>query len=110
MSIEFLLTSLVILVAPGTGVLYTLAAALSWGARTSIVAAFACTLGIVPHLLAVVPGLAALLHTSAAVLQIVKFAGGLSPLHGIRSPPRARRVADRHEGAPRFRHSSRPRT
>ena len=75
MSIEFLLTSLVIVATPGTGVLYTLSVALSRGTRASIVAAFACTLGIVPHLAAVVMGLAALLHTSAAVFQVVKFAG-----------------------------------
>jgi threonine/homoserine/homoserine lactone efflux protein len=75
MSIEFLLTSLIVVATPGTGVLYTLAAALSRGPRASVVAAFACTLGIVPHIAAAVLGLAALLHTSALVFQIVKFAG-----------------------------------
>jgi threonine/homoserine/homoserine lactone efflux protein len=75
MSIEFLLTSLIVVATPGTGVLYTLAAALSRGHRASLVAAFACTLGIVPHIAAAVMGLAALLHTSALLFQIVKFAG-----------------------------------
>ena len=75
MSIEFLLTSLIVVATPGTGVLYTLAAALSRGPRASVVAAFACTLGIVPHIAAAVMGLAALLHTSALVFEIVKFAG-----------------------------------
>lgn len=75
MSPEFLLTSLVVIVAPGTGVLYTLAAGLARGARASVVAALGCTLGIVPHMVAAVTGLAALLHASAVAFQVVKFAG-----------------------------------
>nr|CAD6412584.1 LysE family translocator [Rhizobium sp. Q54] len=75
MSLEFLLTSLVIIASPGTGVLYTLAAGLSRGARASIVAAFACTLGIVPHIAAAVTGLAAVLHASALAFEIIKYLG-----------------------------------
>lgn len=75
MSIEFLLTSLIIVVSPGTGVLYTLAAGLSRGARASIVAAFGCTLGIIPHMAAAITGLAALLHTSAVAFQALKYVG-----------------------------------
>ena len=75
MSIEFLLTSLIVVASPGTGVLVTLAAGLSRGARAAIVAAFGCTLGIVPHMLAAVTGLAALLHTSATAFQLIKYAG-----------------------------------
>jgi threonine/homoserine/homoserine lactone efflux protein len=75
MSIEFLITSLIVVVSPGTGVLYTLAAGLSRGARASVVAAFGCTLGIVPHLAAAILGLAALLHTSALLFQSFKYAG-----------------------------------
>ena len=75
MSIEFLLTSLIVVASPGTGVLVTLAAGLSRGARAAVVAAFGCTLGIVPHMLAAVTGLAALLHTSALAFQIIKYAG-----------------------------------
>ena len=63
------------MVSPGTGVLYTLAAGLSRGARASVVAAFGCTLGIVPHLAAAILGLAALLHTSALLFQSFKYAG-----------------------------------
>jgi threonine/homoserine/homoserine lactone efflux protein len=74
-SIEFLVTSLVIVATPGTGVLYTLAAGLSRGARASIVAAVGCTLGIVPHLAAAITGAAALLHTSALAFQTVKYLG-----------------------------------
>ncbi|HEV2140139.1 MAG TPA: LysE family translocator [Candidatus Dormibacteraeota bacterium] len=75
MSVEFLLTSLVVVVSPGTGVLYTLAAALSRGSRASIIAAIGCTLGIVPQMLAAMLGLAALLNASAAAFQTVKYAG-----------------------------------
>ena len=75
MSIEFLLTTLVIVATPGTGVLYTLAAGLSSGARASVVAAVGCTLGIAPHMLAAITGLAALLHTSAVAFQALKYVG-----------------------------------
>jgi threonine/homoserine/homoserine lactone efflux protein len=75
MSIEFLLTSLIVVASPGTGVLFTLAAGLSRGARASIIAAFGCTLGIVPHMAAAIMGLAALLHTSALAFQIFKYLG-----------------------------------
>ncbi|MCT9082031.1 LysE family translocator [Streptomyces fulvoviolaceus] len=75
MSIAFLLTTLVVVATPGTGVVYTLAAGLSRGRRASVVAAFACTLGIVPHVVATVTGLAALLNASAAAFQVLKYAG-----------------------------------
>src|ERR671920_1202726 len=75
MSWEFLITSFIVVISPGTGVLYTLAAGLSRGARASIVAAFGCTLGIVPHMAAAILGLAALLHTSALAFQIFKYVG-----------------------------------
>ena len=75
MSLAFLLTTLVVVATPGTGVVYTLAAGLSRGRRASVVAALGCTLGIVPHVLATVIGLAALLNASAAAFQILKYAG-----------------------------------
>lgn len=75
MTLEFLLTSLVIVASPGTGAIYTVAAGLSGGTRASLVAAFGCTLGIVPHMLAAVSGLAALLHTSALAFQLLKYLG-----------------------------------
>jgi len=74
-SIEFLVTSLIVVASPGTGVLYTLAAGLSRGSRASAVAAFGCTLGIVPHMAAAVMGLAALLHTSALAFHTLKYLG-----------------------------------
>ncbi|WP_067648240.1 LysE family translocator [Nocardia harenae] len=75
MGIEFLLTTLIIAATPGTGVLFTVAAGLARGARASVIAAFGCTLGVVPHVLAAVTGLAALLHTSAVAFQAVKYLG-----------------------------------
>ncbi len=75
MSIEFLVTSLIVVIVPGTGVLYTLASAFARGSRASIAAAFGCTLGIVPHIAAALLGVAALLHTSAVAFQLVKYAG-----------------------------------
>jgi len=74
-SVEFLVTSFIIIVSPGTGVLYTLAVGLSRGSRASVVAAFGCTLGIVPHMAAAILGLAALLHTSALAFQTFKYIG-----------------------------------
>lgn len=75
MSVEFLLTSLVVVATPGTGVLYTVAAGLSRGTRASLVAAAGCTLGIVPHVTAAITGLAALLHTSALAFRILTYLG-----------------------------------
>ena len=75
MGIEFLVTSLIVVVSPGTGVLYTLSTGFSRGARASVVAAFGCTLGIVPHTAAAVTGLAAVLHASAVAFQTLKYLG-----------------------------------
>ena len=75
MSPEFLVTALIVVISPGTGVLYTLATGLSRGSRASVVAAFGCTVGIVPHMAAAILGLAALLHTSALAFQTFKYVG-----------------------------------
>jgi len=75
LSIGFLITSLIVVVSPGTGVLYTLAAGLSRGPRASVIAAFGCTLGILPHMAAAILGLAALLHASALAFQSFKYLG-----------------------------------
>ncbi len=75
MTMEFLVMTLVVVATPGTGVLYTLAAGLSRGARASIVAAFGCTLGILPHMVAAITGLAALLHASALAFEGLKYLG-----------------------------------
>lgn len=75
MTLSFLLTSLIVVASPGTGVLYTLAAALTRGSRASLAAAFGCTLGIVPHIAAAMLGLAAVLHTSALSFAALKWCG-----------------------------------
>lgn len=75
MTLQFLLTAFVVVIAPGAGVIYTLALGLGQGRRASVAAAFGCTFGIVPHLLAAIFGLAAILHTSAILFTAVKFAG-----------------------------------
>lgn len=72
---EFLLTSLVVILIPGTGVIYTISNGLFLGWRASIAAALGCTAGIIPHLTASILGLSAILHMSAMAFQLVKFAG-----------------------------------
>ncbi|MAO90474.1 MULTISPECIES: LysE family translocator [unclassified Hwanghaeella] len=75
MTPEFLMTALIVVMLPGTGVLYTLSAGLGQGARASVIAALGCTLGIVPHIAASILGLAALLHTSAVLFETVRYLG-----------------------------------
>jgi threonine/homoserine/homoserine lactone efflux protein len=74
-TLEFLITSFIVVVSPGTGVVYTLATGLSRGSRASVFASLGCTIGIVPHMAAAIMGLAALLHTSALAFQIFKYVG-----------------------------------
>jgi len=81
MTTEFLLTALVVVLMPGTGVLYTLAQGLGRGWRASVLAAIGCTLGILPHIVASIAGLAALLHTSALAFQVIKVLGVLYLLY-----------------------------
>lgn len=81
MSTTFLLTSLVIVAIPGTGALFTIAAGLVRGPRASLVAAFGCTLGIVPHMVAAITGAAALLQASGEAFQILKALGVLYLLY-----------------------------
>lgn len=74
-TLEYLLTSLIVVLLPGTGVIYTLALGLGRGTKASIWAAFGCTLGIVPHMAACILGLSALLHTSAVAFEVVRYLG-----------------------------------
>ena len=74
-SIEFLITSLVVVLIPGTGVIYTVSTGLVQGRVASIYASLGCTAGIVPHLAATILGLAAVMHTSALAFQVLKYAG-----------------------------------
>lgn len=75
LSSDFLLTSLIVVLIPGTGVIYTVSTGLFLGWRASIAAAFGCTAGIIPHLAASTLGLSAILHMSALAFQLIKFAG-----------------------------------
>ncbi len=75
MGIEFLITSLIVVVVPGTGVIYTVSVALSGGRRRGLIAAVGCTLGIVPHLLAAVFGLSGFMHAGALAFRVLKYAG-----------------------------------
>ncbi|MGY4476679.1 LysE family translocator [Bradyrhizobium sp. USDA 3364] len=81
MTWSFLLTTLIVVASPGTGVLYTLAVALTRGSRASVAAAFGCTLGIVPQMIAAMLGLAAILHTSAVAFAALKWGGVLYLLY-----------------------------
>ena len=101
MSTEFLLTTLIVVATPGTGVLYTLAAGLAHGARASVVAAVGCTLGTVPHMLAAITGLAALLHASAVAFQTLKYAGVAYLLYMAWSALREKGALTVDESAPR---------
>lgn len=74
-TLDFLITSLIVVLIPGPGVLFTVSTGLAQGKRASLFAALGCTLGIVPHILAAALGLAAILHTSAVVFQALKLAG-----------------------------------
>ena len=74
-SIEFLVTALVVVLIPGTGVIYTVSTGLAQGRRASLYASLGCTAGIVPHLAATVLGLAAIMHTSALAFQALRYAG-----------------------------------
>ena len=78
---EFLLTSLIVVLIPGTGVIYTVSTGLFLCWRSSIAAAFGCTAGIIPHLTASILGLSAILHMSALAFQCVKFAGAFYLLY-----------------------------
>ena len=75
LSLEFFITSLIVVLIPGTGVVFTISTGIAQGRRASVYAAIGCTAGIVPHLLATVLGLAAVMHTSALAFQLLKYAG-----------------------------------
>ncbi|WP_231738809.1 LysE family translocator [Herbaspirillum rubrisubalbicans] len=77
MHTEFLITSLIVVASPGTGALVTLNAGLSHGTRAAMVAATGCTLGIIPHMLLAITGLATVLHSSPFCFELIQYAGVL---------------------------------
>lgn len=72
---EFILTSLVVVLMPGTGVIYTVSTGIFSGGKSSVAAALGCTAGIIPHLMASIFGLSAILHMSSLAFQAIKYAG-----------------------------------
>jgi len=74
-TLNFLVTALIVVLIPGTGVIYTISTGVTLGRRASIFAALGCTAGIVPHLLATILGLSAVMHTSAITFQVLKYTG-----------------------------------
>jgi threonine/homoserine/homoserine lactone efflux protein len=96
-STQFLLTALVVVLVPGTGVIYTVSTGLLKGARASLAAAVGCTLGIVPHLIVSSLGLSAIWHYSALVFQFFKYAGALYLLFLAGSMWREAGVFSMHE-------------
>ena len=74
-SVEFLLTSLVVVLIPGTGVVYTVSSSVGGGRRRGLIAAVGCTLGIVPHMLAAMLGLSAIMQAGSVVFEVVRWAG-----------------------------------
>lgn len=100
MSLDFLIVSLVVVVSPGIGVLYTVSTALARGSRAGVVAALGCTVGILPHMMAAIAGLAALLNASAVVFQTVKYAGVLYLLYLAWTTIRDHSSLDVSKGSP----------
>src|ERR671915_2410695 len=74
-SVEFLLTSLVVVLIPGTGVVYTISSSIGGGRRRGLIAAVGCTLGVVPHMLAAMLGLSGIMQAGSAVFEAVRWAG-----------------------------------
>ena len=81
-SVEFLLTSLVVAVVPGTGVVYTVSSSIGGGWRRGLFAAVGCTFGIVPHVLAALLGLSGIMQAGAVAFEVVRWAGAVTALGG----------------------------
>ncbi|WP_315709638.1 LysE family translocator [Brenneria uluponensis] len=106
MTLDFLLTSLLVVISPGTGVLYTMASGLSQGARASVIATVGCTLGAIPHLIAAISGLAILLYTHDVAFHILKYFGVIYLLYmawGTLKEGATLQVNDNAEAVPAWR-------
>src|ERR687889_2033095 len=80
MAVEFLLTSLVVVLIPGTGVLYTVSSSIGGGRRRGLFAAVGCTLGIIPHMLAAMLGLSGIMQAGSVVFAAVRWARVAYPI------------------------------
>src|SRR5215207_3260009 len=74
-AVEFLLTSLVVVLIPRTGVVYTVSSSIGGGRRRGLIAAVGCTLGIIPHMLAAMLGLSGIMQAGSVVFEVVRWAG-----------------------------------
>ena len=81
LSIEFFITSLIVVLMPGAGSIYTISTGLFRGWRSSIVAAFGCTAGIIPHLLFSILVLSSVYEYSTATFQVIKYIGAVYLLY-----------------------------
>jgi threonine/homoserine/homoserine lactone efflux protein len=75
MTVQFLVTSFLVALIPGTGVVYTVSSAVGGGGRRGLYAAVGCTLGILPHMAAAMLGLSGIMQTGATVFEAVRWAG-----------------------------------
>lgn len=74
-SASFVALSLVVIATPGTGAVYTVVSTLAQGLRGGLLAALANGASLLPHVIAVVTGLASLLHASAVGFAVVRYLG-----------------------------------
>ncbi len=86
MTAEFLLTSLVLALLPGPGVIYVLSTGVAQGARAAVLGVAGCLLGATPYLAAAAAGVDRHVTENALVFEIVKWAGvGYLVFLGIRT-------------------------
>ncbi|MBI5088186.1 MAG: LysE family translocator [Actinobacteria bacterium] len=72
---EFVVTSVVVSLLPGTGVFYTVSSAIGGGWNRGLWASIGCTFGIVPHVLAAMLGLSGVMQIGATVFDVIRWAG-----------------------------------
>ncbi|WP_024347671.1 LysE family translocator [Lacrimispora indolis] len=77
----FFITSFIIILIPGTGVIYTISVGVSKGKKASILAAFGCTAGIIPHLCISIALSSLLVKMSSSAFTIIKLLGALYLLY-----------------------------
>ena len=78
---NFLISSMIIILLPGTGVIYTLSNGLSFGKRAAFFAATSCTLGIIPHLTISIAFTSFIHQMGTRLFPYIKFFGGIYLLY-----------------------------
>ena len=73
----FLITSLIIILIPGTGVIYTVSLGMTEGRKKSVFAALGCTAGIVPHLCTSIALSSLLMQMNDTVFTAIRYTGVL---------------------------------